>query len=168
MRIIDKYETMTWLAERGLTTSTGELVFTEFLSPSRFVIPVDSGEKTALSKTITSFFDFEDEALLWINEFGVWPSSEDRYLFEGFRQSLGEYSPLYEKPGHIFSNKDLEAVKALIAMVLYFCWGAVIVSISRSFIFKISHDEIIYLYVKNKEDLPSMRTTLSHFIEEKE
>lgn len=164
MRIIDKNEIMTWLSEKRLIDSNGVLSFSGFLSPLRFMIPVDSGKKTALSKTIVSLFDAKDEALLWINEFGIWPSCEDRYLFAGFRKSLGEYSPLHEKPGHFFSNKDLDAVSSLIAMTLYFCWGAIIISTANNFIIKISHDEVLYLYAREKECLSKMQESLTKIL----
>ena len=168
MRIISKDETVAWLSERGLIDIKGELVFSEFLSPIRFLVPVDSGKKTALSRVVASFFDThsQNEALLWVNEFGIWPSCEDLNLFRGFRQSLGEVRPLDEKPGHVFLNKDLDSLTSLIAMILYFCWGAVIVSMAGKFILKISHDEIIYLYVKDKQDLSNMRERLNPFLKE--
>jgi hypothetical protein len=102
MQIIDKEKTKLWLSQRGLLDSTGKPFFSELHKVLASAIPVDSGCKTALSRAIVSFFETDDEALLWINEFGIWGSSEDRYLFQGFRRSLGESSPLREKPGHVF------------------------------------------------------------------
>src|SRR5574341_2187382 len=110
MRIIDEKETMLWLSERGLLDSTDKPSFPGFVKAIDSAIASDSGRKTALSRAIVSLFDTDDGALLWINEFGIWPSSEDRNLFEGFRRSLGERSSLHQKPGHIFSSSDLPAV----------------------------------------------------------
>jgi hypothetical protein len=152
MRIIDKEETKLWLSQRGLLDSTGEPSFSEFFEVIDFAIPVDSGRKTALSRILASFFETDDEALLWINEFGIWESSEDRYLFQGFRRSLGESSPLHEKPGHVFSKGDLDAVRSLIAMTLYFVWGGILFSPAKGVAIKISHDEFITLYARDKKD----------------
>jgi|SRR6266540_2885714 len=161
MQIIDKNEIMIWLDKRKLLDHRGELLHTEFTELSQYKFPVDSGKKTALSKTIASFFDTDSEALLWINEFGIWPSSEDINLFNGFRRSLGEFSALTVKPGHIFSSNDLETIGSLLSMILYFCWGAVLVSTSKNLIIKISHDEIIDIFARDKQSFSEIRGRLN-------
>jgi len=145
---------MIWLSSKGLLDSKGSLSFSGFSEPVSYRIPADSGKKTVLSRIIASFFDSEAESLLWINEYGIWPSSEDRPLFEGFRKSLGESALLIEKPGHIFSKQDLSAISSLLAMVLYFCWGAVIAPTNKSLIIRISHDEMLDIYSQDKKVLP--------------
>jgi hypothetical protein len=161
MRIIDRHETEVWLSARGLVDSKGMLSLSAYFTQAPYTIPPDSGKKTALSRTIVSFFRDQNEALLWINEFGIWPSSEDRHLFTGFRQSLGEHSPLPEKPGHLFSAIDLETVGSLLAMALYFCWGAVLVSASGDFLLRVTHDEQIHTYARDEVDLSKIHTLLS-------
>lgn len=151
MQIIDKKETMLWLSEKGLLDSTGKPSFPGFVEVIDSSIPADSGHKTALSRAIVSFFDTDNEALLWINEFGIWESSEDRNLFEGFRRSLGEHSPLRDKPGHIFSSSDLSNVGSLVAMILYFVWGGILYSPAKSLAINISHDEYISVFARNKK-----------------
>jgi len=165
MRIIDEKETMFWLSERGLLDSTGKPSFQGFVEVIDSAIPADSGRKTALSRVLVSFFDTDDEALLWINEFGIWESSEDRNLFAGFRRSLGEQSPLHEKPGHLFSSNDLKDVGSLIAMTLYFVWGAILYSPAKSLAIKISHDEFITILVRDKKDVSSVAEKLKIFFE---
>jgi hypothetical protein len=160
MEIIDKEKTMKWLSSKGLLDSKGSLSFSGFSKPVSYRIPTASGKKTVLSRVITSLFDSETESLLWIDEWGIWPSCEDWTLFEGFRKSLGESTKLYEKPGHIFSKQDLGAITSLVAMVLYFCCGAVIVPTTKSFIIKISHDEFIDIYSQDKEVLIQIKSII--------
>ena len=128
-----------------------------------FPISVDSGRKTALSRVLVSFFDTDEEALLWINEFGIWPSSEDRYLFEGFRRFLGERSPVHEKPGHIFSKDDLDAVRSLVAMILYFVWGGIMYSPAKGLTIKMSHDEFITMFARDPQDGSIITERFKHF-----
>jgi len=168
MRIIDKEETIRWLSQRGLLDPTGKPSFSKFFQVMDFAIPVDSGRKTALSRIIVSFFEYDDEALLWINEFGIWESSEDRYLFQGFRRSLGESSPLHEKPGHVFSKGDLEATRSLVAMTLYFVWGGILFSPAKNLAIKISHDEFITIYVKDKKEAAIITEKLRPFLDSRE
>lgn len=84
--------------------------------------------------------------MLWINEYGVWPSSEDMNLFLGFRKSLGIKAHLHEIPGHLITSSDEADAASLIGMSLYFCWGALIAPSSSDFLLRISHDEFIELY----------------------
>lgn len=164
MQIIDEKETKLWLSKKKLLDFKGEgLSLPEFLEPLSYNIPVDSGVKTALSRTITSFFKDDDESLLWINEFSIWPSAENQNLFYGFRRSLGESSQLYVKPGHLFSNGDIETIESLLSMVLYFYWGAILVPSHKNFIIQISHDEWMDVFVKDKNYLVGIQESLSKF-----
>jgi hypothetical protein len=165
MRALDKIETIKWLSERRvLVDSNGKPTFSGLVQAIDSAIPGDSGRKTALSRAIVAFFDADDEALLWINEFGIWPSAEDWNLFEGFRRSLGEDSPLSEKPGHIFSNKDLTNVGSLLAMIFYFVWGAVLYSPAKGLGIVISHDEFISVFARDKSDAAGITATLRKHI----
>ena len=128
MLALEKQGIIHWLATRGVSNATGELSLSGFIRLIDSAIPPDSGRKTALSRALISFFDSDEEALLWINEYGIWPSSEDRNLFNVFCHGLGENSPLHKKPGYIFSNNDLVNIGSIVSMILYFVWGAVLYS----------------------------------------
>jgi hypothetical protein len=142
--------------------------FSGFVEVLSGAIPADSGLKTALSRAIVSFFEADTEALLWIHEFGIWESCEDRHLFEGFRRSLGEHSPLHEKPGHLFSNNDLRDVGSLVAMTLYFVWGAILYSPAKDLAIEISHDEIISVCARDKKHASEINATLKKYLSKKE
>jgi hypothetical protein len=90
---------------------------------------------------------------LWINEYGIWPSSEDPGLFDGYRKSLGENKPVHERPGHVFEKSDLEVVASLVGMVLYFVWGALIASPTAGALVVISHDEWLELHLRGDQSL---------------
>jgi hypothetical protein len=108
MRFIDEVQTRLWLEKYTIRfDQSGMPTFPASVSLLRSAVPSDSGRKTALSRTIATIFRKDDEALLWINEVGIWPSSEDLFLFQGFRRCLGEDYPLVTKPGHVFSQGDL-------------------------------------------------------------
>ena len=164
MRIVDKNETIAWISKRDVLDSTGMPSFSGFVELLGAAIPADSGRKTALSRAIVSFFEADDEALLWIHEFGIWESAEDRHLFEGFRRGLGEHSPLHEKPGHIFSSNDLRDVGSLVAMILYFVWGAILYSPAKDLAIEISHDEFISVFVRDKKDAVGITETFKKYL----
>ncbi|MFZ1503581.1 MAG: hypothetical protein WAS50_10530 [Nitrospira sp.] len=164
MQIVDREKTLLWLTQQGIPIPADKPEFPGFLAVINSAIPSDSGKKTALSRAIASLFDTNEEALLWINEFGIWPSSEDAYLFHGFRRFLGEYSPLHEKPGHLFSKDDLEAIASLIAMMLYFVWGGVLYSRAKGLAIVISHDEFVTVHVRNRVDVSFFKERLKDFL----
>jgi hypothetical protein len=161
MRILDKKDTTNWLEYHKLMNSNNRLIVSEFLDPITFKIPVDAGKKYNLGKLIASFYNTDEEGLLWINEYGIWPSCEDWNLFNGFRRSLGENSPLYDKPGHLFSINDMEVIVSLLALTLYFFWGAIIVSENKNLLVKISHDELIYFYAKDTETISNINKAMA-------
>ena len=107
--------------------------------------------------------DAEGESLLVIHEHGVFPSAEDRFLFDGFRRSLGERAPVHEKPGHLFTRDDAKAVASLLALVLYFAWGAYIFPESGRFVVQISHDEILDVW-GDEATLGTFRERLNSFL----
>ncbi len=148
MRIVGKVETIEWLNQKGVVDVKGNIIASESNLIVQCSLPDDAGRKTALSRIIAAVFEADDEAMLWIDEFGIWPSSEDWYLFASFRKFLGEESELHEKPGHLFSLHDLKNISSIVAMVLYFSWGAILYSPFRDTVIRISHDDWISIQCK--------------------
>ena len=149
MKMLDKSETLGWLRSKNLLDVGGKVSVQSFIKIVESSLPPDSGRKTALSRAIASLFRYDEEAILWIDEFGIWPSSEDWHLFTTFRGSLGEQSQLYEKPGHLFSREDLVSISSILAMTLYFIWGAVLYSPRQDLLVRVSHDEWIAIYCRD-------------------
>jgi len=165
MRFIDAVQTRPWLEKYTIAIDQeGHPTFPGSVSVLQSAIPSDSGRKTALSRVIASIFRMDDEALLWINEVGIWPSSEDLFLFQGFRRSLGEDSHLVMKPGHIFSRDDLAGLGSLLAMVFYFAWGAIPYSPVRMLVIRISHDEFMSMLAREGINLVDVVQECRHIL----
>lgn len=148
--------TRQWISGKGLLDANGSLSTSGLIDVGTFTIPADSGVKTALSRAITSsMYGMDDDCMLWIREYSIWPSSEDWTLFEGFRRSLGENSPLREKPGHLASRDDADRLRSLLAMVLYFVWGAVLIGAKSRVVVTVSHDEVMDVFAPNTQSVPS-------------
>jgi hypothetical protein len=126
MKTIAEAQALDWISKRQLKNSSGSINYPGSIQAVRSSIPPDSARKTALSRVLASMFSEDEEALLWITEFGIWPSAEDWNLFDGFRLSLGEAQAVHERPAHLFSKAELKAVGSLVAMILYFCLGAIL------------------------------------------
>ena len=72
---------------------------------------------------------------------------------------------MHEKPGHVFSKGDLDAVRSLVAMILYFFWGGILFSPAKGLAIKISHDEFITICARDKKDVPIIAEKLKPFLE---
>ncbi len=149
MTTLDRAKAIGWLSSKGVTRSKGRYVIEEPMRKATYPIPTDSGKKTVIARELARQLGRFDEVMLWIDEFGIWPSSENWYLFDMFRRSLGERKHLHERPGHIFTAGDFDAVFGLLSMVLYFNWGAVLAPSSGTLVVRISHDEFIDVYAKD-------------------
>ncbi len=164
-RILYMTEVTRWFSERGLTIVRRDCDLSG-LHKTTYHIDPDSGAKTMLAKGIATAFSEFGETMVWIDEWGIWPSAENWHLFNAFRESLGEPkvvleetgdvftrregedAPIWDRPGHLFLPDDLHEMTSLLSLVLYFVWGAIVVSSSAELILRISHDEWIDLYAK--------------------
>ncbi|MHB1131520.1 MAG: hypothetical protein ACYC4L_03945 [Chloroflexota bacterium] len=156
MRTVDKAEAIAWLSSRALTNSDGRSLPSAFARQATFSIPHDSGAKTSIARELAYRFAQSDEvseSILWIDEYMIWPSAENWHLFDSYRRSLGEGRPLWERPGHLLAPSDADTMFALLSMVLYFVWGAVLASSSGEMLVRISHDE--WMDVFGKQVAPS-------------
>jgi hypothetical protein len=82
------------------------------------------------------------EAYLVFDEFGIWPSSENIYLYRGLtRFSLGidDYDPKVCVHFDSANTNDLDALTSFLQLGLSFGWGGVLIGNSREF-FRFSHD----------------------------
>ena len=164
MKLLDLNNIKDWLRNKDVLDLNGKLVLGSLKEVAHYAVPPDSGNKTVLAKVLASFFENDNEALLWIDEFGIWPSSENWTLFLGFRKSIGETRPLHEIPGHLFAKEDIETVAALLSLILYFSWGAVLIPKSTDYLIRISHDEIFSFFTKQNRELKLDLSALEEII----
>ncbi len=97
MNFLTEEQAVAWLKTHGLSDVEGR---TSLLI--EYAIPTDSGRKTALARLIAALMSEHGEVLFHIRDYGVWPSSENLTLFDGFRHSLGENRSLEAAPAQVF------------------------------------------------------------------
>ncbi len=165
MRIVGRDEAMKWVSQKGLVSEDGTVVLPNAQARAAFRIPPDSGKKTALSLALASLVTGGDESLLWILEHGIWPSCEDPFLFDGFRKSIAACGPVSEHPAHLYGRDDAQTVQSLLALILYFVWGAVIVSPEQGVLVDISHDEIIEIEALSDSQMARIKARLGQIAE---
>jgi hypothetical protein len=118
-----------------------------------YLLPKDSGAKVGLARIIASTFLEQGPAILWINEWGIWPSSEHMDIFSRYRLSYGEGRIPDDAPVHIFDSiEDKDAFISILSLSLFFIWGVEVTDLDRSRAITISHDEWLeYRYAPGQE-----------------
>jgi len=107
-----------------------------------FTIPSDAGRRVALVREIWARVGSgQPEALLWVTDWSVWPSSEHMPLADAVRRGLGEDRPLQVAPGCLVRlGEDDEALAVLVTAVL-FLWDCWVLSPDGGLAAFFSHDE---------------------------
>lgn len=161
MKILSTTEGHERLERTGWNQVTESSLKKEFSHRLSYLLPVDSGAKTVLARRLKDAVNYSGEGLLWIDGHGVWPSSENMALFEAYRKFLGENRSLNEAPFHLFGEPDSTELECLLDLVLYFVWDAILLEGTRSRAVRISHDEYIDFYARDREALADFERALS-------
>lgn len=117
--------------------------------------PEDSGRKVHFAKKLVSLVTGDGDALLLIDEWGVWPSSQHLPLLARFREAFGERRSLQEVPAHLISPNEADDGASIIAMSLFFIWDCYGISDSGRNAFFVSHDE--YCVIASQDQLVAKR-----------
>jgi hypothetical protein len=157
MKIISKQECEDWLKANLRKDFVGESFNAIYPHCASYHLPVDTGKKTALARTLTHALDGRQPGLFWITAWGIFPSSENMALFDRYRLSLGENRPIHDAPGHIFSESDLPQLECLLDLSLYFFWDATLFDGAGTLAIKIGHDEYISLYAPDEASMAGIQ-----------
>jgi hypothetical protein len=128
VQLLSSDKCRTWAASHGfgISESFGHPLADELGPRLSFFIPSDAGARVALARGLWERTGAESsEALLWITEWGVWPSGEHQPLAEAARRGLGADRPLHESPGHLFGSGEDDAALSILTLsvlVLWDCW----------------------------------------------
>jgi hypothetical protein len=108
-----------------------------------------SGKEPALAEAAIVALGQWDEAVLWVSEWGIWPSSENWPRYYQARGERGERMSLAVKPGHWFAAAERSDLVLFLTLVLEQAWGGYVLvadaghAVPRRLV--ISHDEWIEL-----------------------
>ena len=150
MDFLSPQETERWLAARRSAEVT--------LRSASYRLGVDAGAKTALARALSALFD---DGLLWVTATGIFPSSENPALFDGYRRALGETRSVLEAPGHRFDRSSRTELECLLGLVLYFFWDASLYDEAGATSLRISHDEVISLQAADEQELTRLEDVLA-------
>ena len=160
MRFASRVESAAWCAARGHLMPSTPSAFPAEESHWRheFRIPEDAGARVALCRALWSHADQQDkvERLLYIDEWGVWPSGEHPPLFASLRARFGENRSLMDAPGQIFSADETDDGLSFLIVCVLFLWDCWLFG-SAGNLLVLSHDEYGLAFGRKNRDSAGFR-----------
>ena len=112
-----------------------------------------------LALWIASSLTYRQPTLLWITEWGIWPSSENWQLYYKLRQSYGDGRLLHEAPGHLFLEHESEDLATFLQVSMLNGWGGYVLTGANHVNAFFSHDGYIDFYATRDDLLEDVRKT---------
>src|SRR5208282_2944774 len=107
----------------------------------RITLPKGSGQKAALTKWLYSFIKTEEQVLVFLRNWEVFPSAGHIPLLLRLRQAHGQAQSLAEYPGHLLTNHEADDGISLLLLSAEFFWDCFVLGKSAQTALFISHDE---------------------------
>lgn len=96
-------------------------------------------------------------ALLWITEWGIWPSSENWHLYYKLRHCYGDQRLLEEAPGHLFLKHESEDLASFLQLAILNGWGGYLLAEADYVNVFFSHDEYFDFFAEIDSNLSHVR-----------
>jgi hypothetical protein len=158
MKCLTQSETEIWIREH-----IGEDIL-NLKTMDVLVVPNDAGRKMSLSKHIFASIRWDEGGVLLVTNHGIWPSSENMLLFDGYRRSLGEDRSLDTAPGHLIEQDSKEQVEVILALGLYFMWDMLLISLADKLLIQLDHHERMGLAGTNLESLSKISKLMDNYL----
>jgi hypothetical protein len=110
--------------------------------------------------------DSPDRLIVWVDEWGVWPSSEDWNLYYALRTSFGDRGFIEDGPAHVFYFHERHAAQSLVALAIAFGWGVYIGPSRGRQAIRFDHDGRFYAWADHEHDRKSLREFLGSWLKD--
>jgi hypothetical protein len=148
MRFLDKDEC---IRHCGALTTLGTDRLPSRELPGRHRLRVNFPSKPSqylwFSRTIESALAPRSSMLVWVTEWGVFPSSQNLHLYYRFKQAYGDLRLLHEAPGHLCLDFEAAEVTTLVYLAILFGWDAHLIptaGYARAFVYHHDWAEIAF------------------------
>ncbi len=156
LRFYTKEECETWLSDRQRNRPD--------LMPNvrveRIQYPREDYRVFFFAHWVASELTFHRPTLLFITEWGVWPSSENWHLYYKLRQAYGDNRLLQEAPGHMFQEHEAEDLASFLQLSMLNGWGGYVLTEANYVNAFFSHDEYIDFFGDSGANLTDIRKAL--------
>jgi hypothetical protein len=162
MQFFTDAEAAAWARGRTMLMPFGDRPERQPRLPSlRCSFPQPANRLFAFSAYIASAITSGDSCLLWITEYGVWPSSENLHLYYRLRESYGDHRLLHEAPAHLCLKHETDDLTTLLQLALLFGWDAYLLPDSDHLAVFCSHDEFVECYSRSTDQLAEIKAGLA-------
>lgn len=130
-------------------------------APLRLSFPKDIPGTYRWANWIANHIVSDEPYLLWIVEWGIWPSSENLHLYYTLRHAEHDFRLLHEAPGHLFLKHEKSLVTSFLQVAMLNGWGGYILNQQGYVDAFFSHDEFMDFYSDQAELIENIRNGLS-------
>jgi hypothetical protein len=123
----------------------------------RVEYPTEPHRVFVIAQWIAQSLTYRKPALLWLTEWGVWPSSENWHLYYRLRQTYNDQRLLREAPGHLFLEHEAEDLASFLQVAMVNGWGGYVLTEANYVNALFSHDEYIDFYAERDGNLANVR-----------
>jgi len=153
MRFYTQQQCEEWLAARERVRPDRDSA----LAAERFEYPSEGYRLFPIASAIAHSVTYRQPILLWITEWGIWPSSENWQLYYKLRQTYGDFELLQDVPGHLFLEYESEDFSTFLQVAMLSGWGGFILTSANYVNAFFSHDEYIDFFTSTPENLTELR-----------
>jgi len=157
MRLYTREECDQWLRGRERLKPDE----TPGLKSKRVIYPSEPYRFFYVALWIARSLTYRQPTLLWITEWGIWPSTENWHLYYRLRQPHGDSRLLHEVPGHLFLEHESEELASFLQAAMLNGWGGYVLTHANYVNAFFSHDEFIDFYAASETNLAEVRDALS-------
>lgn len=156
MRFYTKQECEKWLS--GLERRKPDDVPNAHVK--RVPYPSEPYRVFSIAHWVATALTYRKPALLWITEWGIWPSSENWHLYYKLRQTYGDQQLLHDAPGHLFLGHEIEDFASFLQVAMLNGWGGYVLPQANFVSAFFSHDECLDFFADRDELLSDVRKEL--------
>ena len=153
MRFYTTSECDEWLLNRKRTKPD----LTPETQMERFGYPKEPHHVFYMAHWIAQSLTLRQPTLLWITEWGIWPSTENWHLYYKLRHSYGDLRLLHEAPGHLFLEHESEDLASFMQVAMLNGWGGYVLTHANYVNAFFSHDEYMDFFAKPDGNLAEVR-----------
>lgn len=153
MRFYTQQQCEEWLAQRKRVRPDQD----QSLPAERFEYPREAYRFFAVAGATARSITYRQSALLWVTEWGIWPSSENWQLYYKLRHTYGDYQLLHDAPGHLFLEYESEDLGTFLQLAMLNGWGGYILTQANYVNVFFSHDEYMDFFTKIPENISDVR-----------
>jgi hypothetical protein len=153
MRFYTHQQCEEWLAQRKRVRPSED----KSLGAERFEYPSEGCRFFPIASAIAHSITYRQPTLLWLTEWGIWPSSENWQLYYKLRQTYGDFQLLQDAPGHLFLEHEAEDFSTFLQVAMLSGWGGYILTAANYVNAFFSHDEYMDFFTALPENLSELR-----------